>query len=315
MRGSRASQSETAILPSLPGSGGKRAMQNGIKPGRFQPLRHRFRREAEPAMRMLVAQEFEVMRREIHHQQAAAGTQHPRRLADGASAVVEEMQHLMHDHEIEGVLRQFEIVDVALAHGAMAQAGAVKPRARQRQHVEREIKSEPARDVGAEQFQHAAGAGAEIEQRFDRPVGDRGLDRFLHGGVGHMQLADAVPFRGMAAEIGLRRGRARGAHHRSAVRGRARPTGSSGASRASKARMTSAPAPCSAMRKKAQEPSRKRSTRPASLSSFRWREMRGCDWRKISVRSETVSSASAKKRENAQPGAFPGGLQGSRSKW
>src|SRR6266536_2811528 len=32
---------------------------------------------------------------------------------------------------------------------------------------------------------------------------------------------------------------------------------------------------------------------PASERSRRWREIRGCDWRRISVRSETVSSASA----------------------
>ena len=64
----------------------------------------------------------------------------------------------------------------------------------------------------AEQFEHAARAGAEIEQRADRPVGERGLDRALDRGIGHMQAADAVPFGGVLAEIGLRRGRARGAH-------------------------------------------------------------------------------------------------------
>ncbi len=92
--------------------------------------------------------------------------------------------------------------------------GAVEPRARQRQHVERNIEAEPALDVRAEQFQHAAGAGAEIEQRADRPVGERGADRVLHRFVGDMQLADAIPLGGVAAEIGLRGGRARGAHRR-----------------------------------------------------------------------------------------------------
>ena len=162
---------------------------------------------------MLVAQKLKVMRREVHHQQSPAGPQDPRRLADGVRAVVEKMQHLMHDHEIEGILRQFEMVDIALAHAAMAQAGAIKPRARQRQHVERKIKTEAALYARTKHFQHAAGAGAEIEQRFHWPVGDRGLDRFLNRGVGDMQFADAVPLRGVAAEIGLRGGGARGAHH------------------------------------------------------------------------------------------------------
>ena len=64
----------------------------------------------------------------------------------------------------------------------------------------------------AEQFEHAAGAGAEIEQRAERLVGERRADRCFDRGVGDMQLADAVPLGGMRAEIGLRRGGARRAH-------------------------------------------------------------------------------------------------------
>ena len=64
----------------------------------------------------------------------------------------------------------------------------------------------------AEQFQHAPGAGAEIEQRADRLVGERRADRLFDRGVGDVQLADAVPLGGMAAEIVLRGGGARGAH-------------------------------------------------------------------------------------------------------
>ena len=63
-----------------------------------------------------------------------------------------------------------------------------------------------------EQFEHAPGAGAEIEQRTDRLVGERGADRFFDRGVGDMQLADAVPLGGVAAEIVLRGGGAGGAH-------------------------------------------------------------------------------------------------------
>ena len=63
-------------------------------------------------------------------------------------------------------------------------------------------------DPRPEQFEHAPGAGAEIEQRAHRDIGERGADRFLHRLVGDMKLANAVPLRGMAAEIGLRRLRA-----------------------------------------------------------------------------------------------------------
>ena len=92
------------------------------------------------------------------------------------------------------------------------QAGALQPVARQQQHVEREIEAEPALDLGAEQFEHAAGAGAEIEQRAERLVGERGADGVFDRLVGDVQLADAVPFGGVRAEIGLRGGGARLPH-------------------------------------------------------------------------------------------------------
>ncbi len=128
----------------------------------------------------------------------------------------------MDDDDVERVARQRQIVDVALAHAAMLQAGAVEPRARQRQHVERQIEAEAALDVAGEQFEHAPGAGAEIEQRADRPVGERRPDRLFDRGVGDMELADAVPFGGVAAEIILRRGGARSPAPRPAARGRGR---------------------------------------------------------------------------------------------
>ena len=91
-------------------------------------------------------------------------------------------------------------------------SGALQPVARQQQHVERQIEAEPAFDFLAEQFEHAAGAGAEIEQRAERLVGERCADRVFDRVVGDVQLADAVPFGGMRAEIGLRRGGAGLAH-------------------------------------------------------------------------------------------------------
>ena len=209
-----------------------------------------------------------------------------------------------------------QIVDVALPHAAMFQAGALEPVARQQQHVERQVEAEPALDLAAEQFEHAAGAGAEIQQRTERLVGERCADRLLDRRVGDVQLADAVPFGGVRAEIGLRRGGARRRTEASRSRSRAM-VGSAGSSRASSARATSAPPPCSASRKNAQVPSRKRSIRPASASSLRWREMRGCDWRRMSVRSETVSSASASsastRRRVSSPAAFRAALRASKA--
>ena len=57
--------------------------------------------KAEAAMGVLVAQEFEIVRREIDDQQASARPQQARRLADGAGAVVEEVQHLMDNDDVK----------------------------------------------------------------------------------------------------------------------------------------------------------------------------------------------------------------------
>jgi hypothetical protein len=113
---------------------------------------------------MLVAQELQIMGREIDDHEPPGRPQDPRRLLDRARAVVEEVQNLVDDDEIERIPRQREIVDVALPHAAMAQAGAVEARAGHRQHVERKVEAETAFDLGSEQFEHPAGAGAEIEK-------------------------------------------------------------------------------------------------------------------------------------------------------
>ena len=95
--------------------------------------------------------------------------------------------------------------------------GALDPGAGEQQHVERQVDAEPALQGRAEHFQDAAGAGAEIEQRTERPVGQRVADRALDRLVGDMELADAVPLRGVGAEIVLRRRGPRGAHRREPV--------------------------------------------------------------------------------------------------
>src|SRR5262249_48643464 len=115
-----------------------------------QPLRDRLGRKAEPAMRVLLAQEFEIVRGEVDYQQPSARTQNAGSLGDGARAVVEKMQDLVDDDDIEGIARQREIVNIAEADAALLQPRAIEPGARQRQHVERQIKPKPALNIGAE---------------------------------------------------------------------------------------------------------------------------------------------------------------------
>ena len=72
----------------------------------------------------------------------------------------------------------------------------------------------PRSMLGPNSSSMPAGTGAEIEQRTDRAIGERRLDRAFDRGVRDMQPADTVPFGGVLAEIGLRRGGARGAYRR-----------------------------------------------------------------------------------------------------
>ena len=64
------------------GIGCQIALQGDVETRGLHPLRHRLGREAEAAMGMLVAQEFEIVRREVDHQQPPAGPQHACRLMD-----------------------------------------------------------------------------------------------------------------------------------------------------------------------------------------------------------------------------------------
>ena len=98
----------------------------------------------------------------------------------------------------------------------MTQARAIEPRARERQHVVGEVEAKPALDLAAEEFEHAPSAGAEIEQRAERPVGECRADRCLDLLVCDVKLADAVPLGSVAAEIDLRRRGPRRAHRREA---------------------------------------------------------------------------------------------------
>ena len=88
-------------------------------------------------MGMLLAQEFQIVRREIDDQEPAAGPQHARGFGNRPRAVVEEVQDLMNDDDVERIARQRQIVNVAVADTAMSEPGAVEPSTGERQHVER----------------------------------------------------------------------------------------------------------------------------------------------------------------------------------
>ncbi len=83
----------------------------------------------------------------------------------------------------------------------MRKAGFLEPRAGERQHLRRLIHADGADGERREQLQHAAGAGAEIEEILDRRLADDLADRGLDALFGNMERAQFIPIRRMGGEI------------------------------------------------------------------------------------------------------------------
>ena len=157
-----------------------------------------------------------------------------------------------------------------------------------------EVEAEAAPKRSREQLEHAAGAGAEVDEQLERSRAQRLGHGRLDLGLGDMQGADAVPVAGVGLEVGLRgrlalalAGPRRDARSRTSTRSDAIDALAGRAGPARRRR------PASASRKYTQLPSGARSTRPASASSFRCRLMRGWLWPRMRVRSLTFSSPAA----------------------
>ena len=135
--------------------------------------------EAKPAMSVLVAQEFERVRRKIDDDQTAARPQHPRRLGNGGGRPIGIMQHLMDDDRIERRIGERQLVHVPKPDDAVRQTGPLDIDARDREHLARLIDAQRIGDSRPEQLEHASGAGADIEQIARRERGDNIGERRL----------------------------------------------------------------------------------------------------------------------------------------
>ena len=114
-------------------------------------------REAEAAMRVALAQMLFLVRREIDDDQASAGSQRPRGLAQRAGRIVEIMQNLMHDRQVGGVAFHRQRVDVALPQLRVAHAGAIEIGARDGQHSDG-LDSPPIRHDRPPEFRERGGS-------------------------------------------------------------------------------------------------------------------------------------------------------------
>src|ERR1700712_560455 len=97
--------------------------QGYVEPGIGHEAGDLVLREAEPAMRMVGAQAFFQMWREVDDEKAPPRPQGAGCLAQRPRGVVEIVQHLMQDDEIEAVALDREREHVALAQLHIAKAG------------------------------------------------------------------------------------------------------------------------------------------------------------------------------------------------
>ena len=110
-------------MPASPLAGGNTLDADTGETGLGEVVLHLVDREAEATMSKLIAQEFLVVGVEIDHREPAARRQSPSGFSERSGRIVEEVQHLMDDHEIVGVALDGRSVDVALAQGDVAELG------------------------------------------------------------------------------------------------------------------------------------------------------------------------------------------------
>ena len=143
--------------------------------------------------------------RQIHNQQQPIGAQHPGGLGNRGGGFLGIVQHHLHGRDILAGICQRQAVHIRLPHGAVIGDAALgQARAGQGQHFAAGI--QPQRMLGAlgQQFQQAAGAGADIHQ-LANPLGQRGGDGLLDLPRRQVERPQLIPIRAIAAE-GLRGG-------------------------------------------------------------------------------------------------------------
>ena len=235
----------------------------------------------------------QMMGREIDHDQPAAGRERPRRLALARGRDCRDSAEPDARWRDRPSPRSTgKRVNVALAQLHIAQTRLFEARPRHAEHGGGKIDADRAFGARREQLQHAPGPAADVEQASPGGAPSSAAARIAAStsASGACRPPCLVPDRRMFGEILSARARRGRRGSPSGARGRRRARDRRGSSRARTARASAAAAPFSGAWKKAQAPSRRRSTRPASSRSLRWRDTRGCDWPRIVTNSLTASS-------------------------
>jgi len=157
--------------------------------------------ETEPGMGIAIAQFFKIVRVEIDDRDASARAGDTRRFLQSQFGLLREVQHLVKQHGLKAGGGEWQIAKVALDQfnlcgGQMLQLGAGYA-----QHFQVLVERDDVISLACEQFCHAPGAGADIEQGAQRSAIKLGYQRIFDQLIGDVQLAQFVPLASMTLEI------------------------------------------------------------------------------------------------------------------
>ena len=158
--------------------------------------------KTEPPVCMLLAQKFQRVRREIHEDQDAVWPQHSPGFSDRVGGTVGVVQHLVDYDGIERSVRQGQLIHVTKANRPVLETGPLEVDACHGQHLAGLIDTECVLYARRQNFEHATGSGADIEEIARIGRGDDLDERRLDLALIDVKRADAVPPVGIFAEIG-----------------------------------------------------------------------------------------------------------------
>ncbi len=177
-------------------AGGRFDVDDGgaVEPGLVEPVAELIVGEAEAAVRR-GSEEVVAVRSEVDDEQLSAGGDQLGCLSDGAGRVVEIVEHLVDDDEVERRPVEGRAVDVTLAQLPALDAEAFEVGAGNRQHGMARVEADGAIRPIAQQGEHAARSGPDVEHTTERAVADGVEDGSFDRAGGGVQRPFLVPDR------------------------------------------------------------------------------------------------------------------------
>jgi hypothetical protein len=168
--------------------------------GRSEPTGHDLVRETETEMGVADAQFLTLMGGEIDDQERSARRQDSRRFGDRRRGCVRIVENLVDDDAVGGFVLERERVHVALPE-TRGHSGGFELHSGEAEHFRRSVDADRLAGARAEQLDHPAGAGADVDQGPQAVSVQRPADGALDLGLRDMERADRVPHVRLRGEV------------------------------------------------------------------------------------------------------------------